>query len=124
MFIGRDREVHRLEQTLDAALSGRGALRLLSGEPGIGKTRLADEVVARATAKGFFVSWEHTPEEGSGRVSVWVSPSIPIQFRFVGSKTPELNRQWLEVLADSSFGPRGLHLMSEAEATQSATRKA
>jgi hypothetical protein len=75
--------------------------------------------------EGFFVSWEHTPEEGSGRVSVWVSPSIPIQFRFTGSKTPELNRQWLEVLADSSFGPRGLHLLSEAEATkQAAVRKA
>jgi hypothetical protein len=74
--------------------------------------------------EGFFVSWEHTPEEGSGRVSVWVSPSIPIQFRFVGSKTPELNRQWLEALADSSFGPRGLHLLSEAEATkQAAARK-
>lgn len=75
--------------------------------------------------EGFFVSWEHTPEEGSGRVSVWVSPAIPIQFRFVGSKTPELNRQWLEVLADSSFGPRGLHLLSEAEATkQASARKA
>jgi hypothetical protein len=66
--------------------------------------------------EGFFVSWEHRPEDGSGRVSVWVSPAIPLQFRFVGSKPPQLNRHWLEVLADSSFGPRGLHLVTEADA--------
>lgn len=64
MFVGRGREIDSLDLILEAAISGRGAVRVLSGEPGIGKTRLADEVVARATMKGFFVTWGRAWETG------------------------------------------------------------
>src|SRR5688500_16598956 len=70
MFVGRDRELQRLELGLDAALSRRGGLRLLSGEPGIGKTRLADELVARASERGFLVSWGRAWETG-GAPAYW-----------------------------------------------------
>lgn len=70
MFVGRERELDRLDHTLDAAMSGRGGLRVLSGEPGIGKTRLADEIVARATTKGFYVSWGRAWETG-GAPAYW-----------------------------------------------------
>ena len=43
-FVGRDAELAELTGALDQALAGRGRLYLLCGEPGIGKTRLADEV--------------------------------------------------------------------------------
>lgn len=66
--------------------------------------------------ESFFVSWTNPPEKGSGRVSMWVSPSIPLLFRFSGSKTPELNPVWLDVLRDLSHTPRGLILVSEKEA--------
>lgn len=64
----------------------------------------------------FFLNWANEPEKGSGRISVWVSPTIPLQFRFSGSRPPTLNRVWLEVMSDLSHTSRGLVLLTEAEA--------
>jgi tetratricopeptide (TPR) repeat protein len=50
-FVGRERELAALTAGLDGALAGRGALFLVSGEPGIGKSRLTDELAARAGAR-------------------------------------------------------------------------
>src|SRR5438552_8629719 len=52
MFVGRDEELSRLTGALDDAVAGRGRLFLLSGEPGIGKSRLADELLRSARARG------------------------------------------------------------------------
>jgi DNA-binding SARP family transcriptional activator len=52
MFVGRERELAALVAGLDEAFAGRGRLFLLSGEPGIGKTRLAEELAAHARARG------------------------------------------------------------------------
>jgi DNA-binding SARP family transcriptional activator len=51
-FVGRERELAELFGGLDDAFAGRGSLFLLVGEPGIGKTRLAEELIARARARG------------------------------------------------------------------------
>ena len=51
-FIGRQPEMASLTAALDDVLSGRGRLVMLVGEPGIGKTRLAQELASRANAKG------------------------------------------------------------------------
>jgi tetratricopeptide (TPR) repeat protein len=50
VFVGRERELDELLHGLDDAVAGRGRLFLIAGEPGIGKSRLADEVAARARA--------------------------------------------------------------------------
>jgi predicted ATPase/class 3 adenylate cyclase len=42
-FVGRKEEMASLEQALAAARGGRGGVVMLAGEPGIGKTRLAEE---------------------------------------------------------------------------------
>src|SRR5215469_6128276 len=42
-FIGRAEEMAALRAAIDAALSGQASLVMLVGEPGIGKTRLAEE---------------------------------------------------------------------------------
>jgi DNA-binding SARP family transcriptional activator/tetratricopeptide (TPR) repeat protein len=52
VFVGRERELAELGEGLDDALAGRGRLFLLVGEPGIGKSRLAEELVAQARARG------------------------------------------------------------------------
>jgi DNA-binding SARP family transcriptional activator len=51
-FVGRERELAELAAGLDDALVGRGRLILLAGEPGIGKSRLADELSAHAIGRG------------------------------------------------------------------------
>ncbi|WP_306455236.1 DUF7882 family protein [Leucobacter celer] len=66
--------------------------------------------------ESFFLSWTNPVERGSGRVSLWLSPSIPLIFRFSGSRAPELNETWIEVLGELSHTPRGLILITEKEA--------
>jgi class 3 adenylate cyclase/tetratricopeptide (TPR) repeat protein len=51
-FFGRTREVGELVTCLEEAFSGHGCLVLVAGEPGIGKSRLADELSTRARARG------------------------------------------------------------------------
>jgi predicted ATPase/DNA-binding SARP family transcriptional activator len=52
VFVGRERELHELYETLDDAFAGHGRLVLVVGEPGIGKSRLAEEIVRQARARG------------------------------------------------------------------------
>jgi DNA-binding SARP family transcriptional activator/tetratricopeptide (TPR) repeat protein len=51
-FVDRRAELDQLLAGLDDAFAGRGRLFLLQGEPGIGKSRLADELIRRAQARG------------------------------------------------------------------------
>jgi tetratricopeptide (TPR) repeat protein len=57
VLVGRDRELRELIGGLDDAAAGRGRLILLAGEPGIGKSRLADELARHARGSGFRVLW-------------------------------------------------------------------
>lgn len=66
--------------------------------------------------ESFLLNWTIPPEQGSGRVSLWISPGIPLQFRFSGSKPPELDRVWIDAMSRSSHGVRGMVLMAENEA--------
>ncbi|HYC23593.1 MAG TPA: AAA family ATPase [Candidatus Bathyarchaeia archaeon] len=50
-FVGRDAELEWLEGRLGSLLEGRPQLVLVSGEAGIGKTRLLKELLARATRR-------------------------------------------------------------------------
>ncbi len=51
-FVGRIDELKQLTSVLDAARGGAGALVMLAGEPGIGKTRIAEEICTQARASG------------------------------------------------------------------------
>ena len=55
VFVGRARELAELERALDATHAGGGLTVLLAGEAGMGKTRLASELVGRARGEGFEV---------------------------------------------------------------------
>jgi DNA-binding CsgD family transcriptional regulator/tetratricopeptide (TPR) repeat protein len=52
VLIGRDAETARLRSALAAAQDGAGGVMFLSGEAGIGKSRLASELAAEARARG------------------------------------------------------------------------
>ena len=63
-FVGRGREIAELSSGLDDAIAGRGRLFLISGEPGIGKTRIAEELAADAASRGMRVVWGRCWEGG------------------------------------------------------------
>jgi class 3 adenylate cyclase/tetratricopeptide (TPR) repeat protein len=69
-FVGRSAELAGLRAALDAALAGHGRLVLVSGEPGIGKTRLAQELSAESEAGGCLVLWGRC-WEGEGAPAFW-----------------------------------------------------
>jgi DNA-binding CsgD family transcriptional regulator/tetratricopeptide (TPR) repeat protein len=64
-MMGRDRELTDVMLLLDDALAGGGRLVLCTGEAGIGKTRLAEEVAASAAARGVPVAWARAPDRDS-----------------------------------------------------------
>jgi RecA/RadA recombinase len=52
LLLGRDRELAALERALQGAALGRGDMTRLTGEPGIGKSQLADALADRAATRG------------------------------------------------------------------------
>jgi hypothetical protein len=70
IWLGRDPELSELAAGLDDLSRGRGSLFLISGEPGIGKTRLADEAARAAAGRGIPVHWGRVWEAG-GAPSYW-----------------------------------------------------
>jgi hypothetical protein len=69
-FVGRTGEVAQLEAALEQASAGRGSLVTMTGEPGIGKTRLLDELALRAEPRGCDVLVGRCWEEG-GAPAYW-----------------------------------------------------
>ena len=56
-LVGRDRELDDLRAAMSHAAQGHGRLVLIGGEPGIGKSRLADELAGQAREAGHIVLW-------------------------------------------------------------------
>ena len=84
---GRTADLALLDAALHQAAAGRGHMVLLAGEPGIGKTRLAEELVARATAAGAAVAWGGS-NEGEGAPSFW--PWIQVLRAVLAQADPEV----------------------------------
>ena len=51
-YVGRETERAEARRLLDLAVQGHGGVLLIGGEPGVGKTRLADEVLADGRQRG------------------------------------------------------------------------
>ncbi len=69
-LVGRDRELSELRQGLENALAGRGRLFMVAGDPGVGKTALADAIGAEAVGAGATVLWGRA-WDGGGAPSYW-----------------------------------------------------
>lgn len=54
-FVGRERELNALVQRVATAELGQGGVVLISGDPGVGKSRLVAEIATRARTKGWHV---------------------------------------------------------------------
>ena len=62
-FIGRQRELQTLRRALQDAVAGQPGIALLAGEPGIGKTRTAQEMIEFAARHEVLALWGRCPEE-------------------------------------------------------------
>jgi tetratricopeptide (TPR) repeat protein len=51
-FVGREQELAQLRNLLQQAMEGRGRIAMISGDAGVGKTRLATEVATQAWRSG------------------------------------------------------------------------
>jgi DNA-binding SARP family transcriptional activator len=117
-FVGRERELAELVGGLDDAFAGRGRLFLLVGEPGIGKSRLAEELIAQAKARGARVlvgrCWE---AGGAPAYWPWVqslrpylrdtdADSLRSQLRGGGADVARLFPELRDLLADLAPAPQ------------------
>jgi class 3 adenylate cyclase/tetratricopeptide (TPR) repeat protein len=101
-YVGRQAERAELRRRLTLAVRGSGSLVMVGGEPGVGKTRLAEELMAEATAEGVSVFAGHSYEmEGAAPFISMVEileaalaqASSPQVFRaFLGEQAPEIAR--------------------------------
>ena len=72
-FVGRHREMAELRVALEDTLAGQGRMVMLVGEPGIGKTRTAQELASYAEHQGVQVFWGRCYEaEGTPPYWSWV----------------------------------------------------
>jgi predicted ATPase len=72
-FIGRARELSDLSYTLDKAMAGHGGVFLLTGEAGIGKTRLIREFSSEVVSRSVPYAWASCDElRRSTPLSPWI----------------------------------------------------
>ena len=88
--MGRERELEELLDALADAASGRGRLVLLGGEPGIGKSRLADELASIARDRGHLVLWGRVWED-AGAPPYW--PWVQALRTYLRATAPEVLRR-------------------------------
>jgi len=65
VFVGREPELKQLQSAFDGAMSGQGALMMVTGEPGIGKTALCEQLSTYVTLRGGRTLVGHCYEAGS-----------------------------------------------------------
>ena len=87
-LVGREQETALLYAAVDDALAGRGRFVLIAGEPGIGKTSLAETAVAYATENGARALWGAS-WEGEGTPPYWPWMQI-VRSYAAGRRTDEL----------------------------------
>lgn len=66
-------------------------------------------------SESFFLTWNVPAGSGSGRHALWIDNAIPLHITFSGSRTPQINREWIESLLVASV-TGGIHLSEEPPA--------
>jgi class 3 adenylate cyclase len=91
-FVGRVNEFAELVAGIDGALASQGRLLMISGEPGVGKSRLARQAVAYAEQKGARALWGRCWEHG-GAPPYW--PWVQALRGLIADAEPATLSGWL-----------------------------
>ncbi|MEL6402739.1 MAG: BREX system ATP-binding domain-containing protein [Chloroflexota bacterium] len=70
-FVGREREITQLVEALQASKQGHSSAWLVSGESGMGKSRILDELRTQAMVNGAVVIREQAVAVGSQPLKLW-----------------------------------------------------
>lgn len=73
--------------------------------------------------ESFYLTWRDDGSIGDGSSTIWLNPSVPVSFKFHGSREISINPRWVEALmfaANSSSGLRPLSEPAESVATPQA----
>lgn len=110
-FVGRDVEFSYLTNLLQTTAEGQGAVILIGGESGVGKSRLLDELRARALVEGVLVLRGQAISDGRTPYQLWhdiihlitlyvelEDEEIHLLKRIVPDLGPLVNRQDLQKL--------------------------
>ena len=117
-LIGRTRERAVLRSLLEAGAAGRGGLVLVTGEPGIGKTALLEDLLAEARRRGVpALAGRAVPDEGVPELWPWRT----LLGRAAGAGLPLApDLLDLEPVAGGSFDPVSAARFRAVERTVSA----
>lgn len=58
-------------------------------------------------------SFDRPVSIGSGRETLWISPTTEIRFRFHGSRPPQINEEWAQAIIATADTSAGLHMVPE-----------
>lgn len=65
----------------------------------------------------FPFSWREDSSVGGGRTTIWIHSGSSIVFKYFGSRSPSVNRAWVEALAYTANTPTGMYLVPEPAET-------
>jgi DNA-binding CsgD family transcriptional regulator len=119
-WVGRVREMDEAKTVLRRAVSGQGQVLLISGEPGVGKTRFVREVAAVLRLEGASVLTGECYAEGGPPYaplaqmirdtfehSSFAEINLPAEtLRDLLSITPSLRSRFTDILPDQDFDPQ------------------
>ena len=74
--------------------------------------------------ESFIFAWSDSADEGSGRSAIWLDPTSTLYYRYFGSRTPAINREWIEALMLSANSAGGLVFIAEPAPSPITTTKA
>lgn len=77
-FVARDEELATLRHALDQAAAGAGALWMVAGESGVGKSRLLDELRTLALVRGVRVVRSQAVNAGGAAYQIWQEALRPL----------------------------------------------
>lgn len=66
-------------------------------------------------AESFIFTWSDDISVGGGRTTVYIHPHASLQFKYHGSRPPQLNPAWVQALTFNANSSRGLYIVREPD---------